>query len=102
MVYYLASIQAEDTASTCIIDMKRIGLIVNPIAGLGGRVGLKGSDGAEIQQRAILLGAIPHATDRAVEALKYLLTMKTDLDILTCPGSMGEIAVTQAGFNPHL
>jgi len=82
--------------------MKRIGLIVNPIAGLGGRVGLKGSDGLEIQQRAIELGASPRASDRATEALKSLLSMKSDLDILTCPGIMGEIAVTQAGFNPHL
>ncbi len=82
--------------------MKRIGLIVNPIAGLGGRVGLKGSDGLEIQRRAIELGARPRASDRAIEALKCLLFMKTDLDILTCPGCMGEIVLTQAGFNPHL
>jgi len=82
--------------------MKQIGLVVNPIAGLGGRVGLKGSDGAHIQQRAFELGAIPHATDRAVEALKYLLSMKNDLDILTYPGSMGEIAAKQAGFSPFV
>jgi predicted polyphosphate/ATP-dependent NAD kinase len=82
--------------------MKRIGLIVNPIAGLGGRVGLKGSDGEAIQQKAFELGAIPHASDRAVEALKYLLPMKADFEILTCPGNMGEIAVIQAGFTPHV
>lgn len=82
--------------------MKRIGLIVNPIAGLGGRVGLKGSDGADIQQRALELGAIPRSMDRAVEALEHLLPMKTGLDILTCPGNMGEITATHAGFIPHV
>ena len=30
----------------------RIGLVVNPVAGLGGRVGLKGSDGADVQEKA--------------------------------------------------
>jgi hypothetical protein len=39
--------------------MNRIGLIVNPLAGIGGRVGLKGSDGTETQRRALELGAIP-------------------------------------------
>src|SRR4030043_934572 len=80
--------------------MKRIGLIVNPVAGLGGRVGLKGSDGWDIQQMALELGAIPHAIDRTVETLKLLLDMKSDLEILTYPGSMGEIAVSKAGFIP--
>jgi len=38
--------------------MKRIGLIVNPIAGLGGRVGLKGSDDEELQRKALEMGSV--------------------------------------------
>jgi predicted polyphosphate/ATP-dependent NAD kinase len=76
-----------------------LGLIVNPVAGLGGRVGLKGSDGAEIQRRARELGAQPQAQARAVEALARLHTVD-GLEIITYPGEMGADAVRTAGLEP--
>jgi predicted polyphosphate/ATP-dependent NAD kinase len=79
-----------------------LGLIVNPVAGLGGRVGLKGSDGAAIQQKALALGAVPHAGERAAQALQVLLPLQPDLEILTYPGEMGAEAARQVGFEPHV
>jgi predicted polyphosphate/ATP-dependent NAD kinase len=80
---------------------RRLGLIVNPVAGLGGRVGLKGSDGTEIQQRARELGAVPHAPGRAAEAMERL-TSVADLQVLTYPGEMGQDAARTAGFEPSV
>jgi predicted polyphosphate/ATP-dependent NAD kinase len=82
-------------------NRKRLGFIVNPVAGLGGRVGLKGSDGLAVQQQARELGAVPEAPDRAAEAMKMLKKSAGDLEkIVTCPTDMGENVAVRCGFSP--
>jgi len=84
-----------------ISNQRTLGFIVNPVAGLGGRVGLKGSDGLIIQQRARELGAVPEVFDRAADALRVLKTSAGELDkLVTCPGEMGEIVAVGCGFSP--
>lgn len=79
---------------------KKLGLIVNPVAGMGGRVGLKGSDGEETLRRARELGAKPTSPGRAMAALKPLLEMKDGIELVTYPGDMGESEARQLGFGP--
>lgn len=67
----------------------RIALVVNPVAGLGGRVGLKGSDGAAVQQRARDLGARPSAADRAHLTIRHLRLLAPEVDLLTAGAPMG-------------
>ena len=76
----------------------KLGLIVNPIAGIGGRVGLKGSDGSDIRSKALALGAEPRAGERAGQALGKLDPIKDDLLVLTYPGEMGENIDASIGF----
>ncbi|GAA2079718.1 hypothetical protein GCM10009801_37500 [Streptomyces albiaxialis] len=75
----------------------RIGLVVNPVAGLGGRVGLKGSDGADVQERARALGAVPRAGERASAALTELRARGVEFELLTVQGPMGAGAAADAG-----
>ena len=78
--------------------MRTVGVVVNPIAGMGGRVGLKGTDGkvAEARER----GAEPRAPGRAREALSALHDRAPDTELLAFGGEMGEDAARDAGFDP--
>ena len=82
-----------------IKTVKKFGLIVNPIAGLGGTVGLKGTDGATTYRKALGMGAVPRAAPRAVEALRELGRLD-GLEVLTYPGLMGEEEAREAGLSP--
>jgi predicted polyphosphate/ATP-dependent NAD kinase len=75
----------------CLINleciMRKIGFLVNPAAGMGGSVGLKGTDG-ELFSAAQKMGARPVSPERAVDFLKLLPEIK-DLLFLVAPGVMG-------------
>jgi predicted polyphosphate/ATP-dependent NAD kinase len=77
-----------------------IGFVVNPIAGMGGTVGLKGTDG-EILDQAIALGAVPHAGQRGIEFLGALESIYGRATFITAAGDMGEICF-EALDNPDI
>jgi predicted polyphosphate/ATP-dependent NAD kinase len=80
----------------------RLGLVVNPIAGMGGRFALKGSDDRELVERARAQGAVPVAPSRAVEALRALASARDGVELLTYPREMGEAEALEAGLEPEV
>ena len=76
----------------------RIGFIVNPVAGMGGKVGLKGTN--HVSQNAVALGARPIAPSRAMGFLKRLKTLELNnkIKLITCKGIMGENETKDAGL----
>ena len=76
----------------------RLGFLVNPIAGMGGRVGLKGTD--HMLKNATALHAKPIAPGRALEFLMRLkeLTLTRKVELITCPGLMGENEIRKVGL----
>ncbi|HNZ06007.1 MAG TPA: ATP-NAD kinase family protein [Methanothrix soehngenii] len=75
----------------------RIGFLINPIAGMGGPVGLKGTDG--LAEKAIAMGARPRAMERARACLDHLSREKDAIHFLTASGSMGESSLKECGLD---
>ena len=100
MGYHLESLfeKAEKGGVNTALKRRKLGFFLNPIAGMGGRVGLKGTDGREILEKAIKLGAQPWANERAKEALKPLLRLKNEIELITYPSPMGEDISLEYGF----
>lgn len=71
---------------------------MNPIAGMGGSVALKGTDGPEVLQEAVARGAKKISPARAVEALSAIRTRKLDIEFLTASGEMGQDELHAAGL----
>jgi len=79
-----------------------MGFLVNPIAGMGGRVGLKGTD--NVSNKAFAMGAKPVSPTKAVEFLKRLkkLELTGKINLLTCPVVMGEDETKSAGLKAEI
>jgi len=76
--------------------MFRLGLIVNPLAGLGGSVALKGSDG--VAMLALEKGAVAKAGIRTQNAFSVLQGLKDQIQVVTCPGDMGQSVMQAIGW----
>ncbi|MBD3669030.1 MAG: NAD(+)/NADH kinase, partial [Kangiella sp.] len=79
--------------------MFHLGFIINPFAGIGGKVGLKGSDGEAIRAEAFARGAVSQSANRARITLEILKPYKDQLIFFTASGDMGENLLKELGFN---
>jgi predicted polyphosphate/ATP-dependent NAD kinase len=81
------------------VPAKTLGLIVNPVAGMGGAVGLKGTDGRAILKKAVSLGAKPIAPTRAEFFLSELKFADGKIRLVVGAGNMGEEEAISCGFD---
>lgn len=74
---------------------KKIGLIVNPVAGMGGSVGLKGTDGS-LYREALEMGARPVTPVRTKDVFAHLKELDR-MSLFTAPGPMGADYIQDMG-----
>ncbi|WP_137817254.1 ATP-NAD kinase family protein [Pseudomonas sp. 2FG] len=77
-----------------------LGLIINPLAGLGGPAALKGSDG--VAAEALARGSEPRAALRTRIALECLRPLAERIEFLSFPGPMGGDLLREMGFAHRL
>lgn len=82
--------------------MFKLGVIINPYAGLGGSVGLKGSDGEAIRSEALARGAEQRAPARMQRTLESIREFNQQIEVICFAGDMGEVAAKNAGFIPRI
>lgn len=68
--------------------MKKIGLIINPIAGMGGKLGFKGTDG--VSDKCISAGAEERSLNRTEIAIDIIQYLGAKFKLITGPGKLGE------------
>jgi predicted polyphosphate/ATP-dependent NAD kinase len=77
----------------------KLGLIINPYAGIGGPAALKGSDGRETREKALAQGVQKLANQKAARALTEVIEMKDTVVVYTAAGEMGADLATELGFD---
>lgn len=76
--------------------MFRLGLVINPWAGVGGPAGLKGSD--QVADQAMQQGGYQRAAERTQTALNTLISYQDQINIVTAAGDMGAAVSEPLGF----
>ena len=76
----------------------KLGILVNPFAGIGGALALKGSDGAEIREKALAMGAEKKANEKMAKALSILEALSGKFTVVTAAGDMGETVCESLGI----
>lgn len=76
----------------------KLALVINPYAGIGGAVALKGSDGTAVRAEALARGAELKAGQRVRTALAYLAPFQERIRFLTAAGDMGAAVLDELGF----
>ena len=92
---------SQDSTSQSVSDHKptfKLGVIVNPFAGIGGALALKGSDGAEIREKALAMGAEKKANEKMAKALSILEALSGQFTVVTASGDMGETVCESLGI----
>jgi predicted polyphosphate/ATP-dependent NAD kinase len=79
------------------LKLQRIGFVVNPIAGMGGKIGLHGTDG-DRRSLALLANVVPISFDRARKALYLMERVRDKLVIYAADGELGGDLLQELGF----
>lgn len=80
----------------------KLGVLINPYAGIGGALALKGSDGEEIRNKALAMGAEKKALDKTRLALEQIVHLKDQVELFVAAGEMGADLAIEMGFTPHV